>query len=72
MVVDFMLNIWWYPVLVEPTLHALIRGCRAEPEFINNIYTVLKILNAIFHGQALDENSSQLEVNTKDYIERKK
>ena len=57
-VVDVIFHLWWYPIMGQPAQYGLAKGCRVEPEFLNNVYTIIKVLNAVFYQKPLEENSS--------------
>ena len=43
--------------MAEPTQYGVVRGCKAETEFVNNVYTMIKIIGAVFHNQSMEGNN---------------
>jgi len=68
-VIDFIFHLWWYPIMGEPAQHGLVKNCKTELEFLNNVYTIIRVLNAVFYKKPLKENLFPTCVN--DYIMKK-
>jgi hypothetical protein len=53
--VDFIFNYWWYPAMSEPHRNRLLKECKIEIEFINNLHTIMKVLQAVFYQNKLEK-----------------
>ena len=54
--VDFIFNYWWYPAMSKPHRNGLLKECEIEIEFINNLHTIMKVLQAVFYQNTLEKS----------------
>ena len=55
--VDFIFQKWWYPIIVAPAQHGLIKGSMMETQFLNNLITFIKVLSVTLYARPMEEDT---------------
>lgn len=69
-IVDFLFQQWWYPMLISPTEYGLIRQCTVEFGFWNNLLSFIKLLKGVLYNRLI-EDESDFAKEANQYIQSK-
>lgn len=55
MVIEFLLEVWWNPILKDPVEFGILKKCKLDEFSQSNIETIVKFINAIFYQKQLND-----------------